>query len=148
MKPLRWAFVLFLLIPGLCFAQVAKKIPVSVSHEGDDQIGRSVNHALEELIRTSQRFSLVAENAKTPRIIILMQSVDTLVAPQQGRVSATAYSIIYYRTKIPGAGVLLGIAVNSCSPGIIESCAKGIIPHLEGAVDFLRSHDPDLWETL
>jgi len=144
MNRLALAILIFLFTASVCFAQIAKKTPVATSHEGNDQVGRSVVHALEEAIRRSQRFSLVASNAKTPKIIILTQSVDVLAAPA----SAIAYSIIYYRTNIPGAGVFLGLAVNSCSPETIETCAKGILPYLDGAVDFLRRHDPDLWKTL
>ena len=119
-----------------------------MSHNGEDQVGRSVAHALEETTRTSQRFSLVAVNAEIPRIIILVESVEALTPPLKGRVSAIAYSIIYCRTGMPGVGVFLGISVNGCGPEIIESCARNVLPHLERAVEFLRKHDPDLWKTL
>jgi hypothetical protein len=46
---------LFILIaPSLCLAQAAKKIPVAVSHSGDDQVGQAF--ALKEAIRESQSF--------------------------------------------------------------------------------------------
>jgi hypothetical protein len=137
-------FFLMLLAPHVGFAQVPKKVPVAVSHEGADQVGRSVANGLEDAIRRSQRFSFVATNATMPRIIILLESVEALAVPQlQGKGSALAISIVYYRRGIPGAGVFLGLAVNSCGPEIIESCAKSIIPHLERAADFLKQHDPD-----
>ena len=140
--------LLMLFTPSASFAQATKKVPVSVSHEGTDEVGRSVAHGLEEAIRNSQRFSLVAENAPRPRIIVLLESTEALKFPQLGRVSAIGISIMYYRKGVPGVGVLLGVAVNSCGPNIIKSCANSIITDLNGAVDFLRRHDPDLWETL
>lgn len=149
MNVLRIAAILFfLLVPEVLFPQAVKKIPVAVSHEGDDQVGQSVAQALEKLLRNSPDFLLVAANTATPRIIILDQSVDALRPPLQGRASAIAYSIVYYRRGVPGVGVFLGMAVNSCSPEIIETCAKNVFPHLEQAVEFLKKHDRELWKTL
>ncbi len=147
MKLLRMGVFLCLLLPAICVAQ-SKKISVAVNHAGEDSIGQAVAFALKEAIRGSQGFVLVETNAKTPRIMIVSQSVEALVAPQKNRVSAIAYSIIYYRTKTPGVGIFLGINVQSCGPEIIEFCAKQILPAIDRAVDFLRSHDPDLWKTL
>jgi hypothetical protein len=147
MKTLTSLFALCLLLPSIAIAQ-SKKIPIAVSHEGDDSIGQAVAFALKEAIRGSQGFVLVETNAKIPKIMIVAESVEALVAPLNGRVSAIAYSIIYYRTKGPGAGIFLGIKVQSCGPEIIESCAKQILPAVDQATDFLRRHDPDLWKTL
>ena len=147
MKTLSWLFVLYLFLPSIAVAQ-SKKIPVGVSHEGDDSVGQGVAFALKEAIRGSQGFVLVETNAKTPKIVIVAESVEALVVPLKGRASAIAYSIIYYRTKGPGAGIFLGIKVQSCGPEIIESCAKQILPAVDQATDFLRRHDPDLWKTL
>ena len=134
------------LAPHIGFTQVSKTMPVAVSHRGVDEVGRSVAHRLEEAIRTSKRFSLIAQNTPRPRIII---TLDSVVVPQlQGQVSAIGISFIYYRRGLPGVGVFLGTAVNSCSLKIIESCAQSIIPKLEEAADFLKRHDPDLWNTL
>jgi hypothetical protein len=134
--------------PRVCFAKAARKVPVAVSHQGEDQVGRSVARAVAEAVRTSQRFTLVVTNAPRPKMIINLQSAEALAAPLHGQVSAIAISIIYYRKNIPGVGVLLRQAVNSCSPEIIESCAKSIFPYLEQATDFLKRHDPALWNTL
>ena len=139
-----WLF----LAPHICFAKAARKVPVAVSHQGEDQVGRSVARAVAEAVRTSQRFTLVVTNAPRPKMIINLQSAEALAAPLHGQVSAIAISILYYRKNIPGVGVLLRQAVNSCSPEIIESCAKSIFPYLEQATDFLKRHDPALWNTL
>jgi hypothetical protein len=43
---MRMALLLvFLLAPGLCLAQPSKRTAVSVSHDGRDQVGRSVAFA-------------------------------------------------------------------------------------------------------
>ena len=147
MKLLRTGVFLCLLLPAICVAQ-SKKIPVAVNHEGEDSIGQAVAFALKEALRGSQGFVFVETNAKTPRIMIVAQSVGALVTPLKDRVSAIAYSIIYYRPKAPGVGIFLGIKVQSCGPEIIEFCAKQILPSIDQAVDFLRRHDPDLWKTL
>jgi hypothetical protein len=142
------AIMIVLLAAGVCLAQAAKKIPVAVNHSGDDQVGRSVAFALKEAIRASQGFVLIETDTKTPRIMIVAESVEALVAPLKGGVSAIAYSIIYYRTKAPGVGIFLGSKVQSCGPDIIEFCAKQILPAIDQASDFLRRHDFDLWKTL
>ncbi len=139
--------VLCLLVPTIAVPQ-SKKIPVAVDHDGQDSIGRAVAFALKEAIRGSLGFVLVETNVKIPRIIIVAQSVDALVDSVKGRVSAIAFSIIYYRTNGPGVGIFLGITVQSCGPDIIEICVKQVLPHIDRAVDFLRRHDPDLWKTL
>src|SRR5690349_9488617 len=88
------------------FAQQIKKIPVAVSHKGTDEVGRSVADALEGAIAASQRFLLIKSNTPRPRIIVNLDSVEALGAPQlQGLVSAIGISIIYYRTGIAGVGV-------------------------------------------
>src|SRR6185312_4531247 len=109
----------------------------------------SVARAVEDAIRRSQRFRLVAASATMPRIIINMYSIDPFNAPQfQGHLSAIAISVVYYGKGTPGAGVFLNMAVNGCGPEIIEQCAKNLIPTLVDAVDFLQRHDPELWNTL
>jgi len=144
-----FTFFLLAVAPHLGFAQAERKVPVAVSHEGKDQVGQSVARVLEETISASQRFLPVAENTPRPRIIINLESTEALAIRQlQGQISAIAISIIYYRTGMPGVGIFLGQAVNSCSPEIISACVKNIIPHLERATDFLKRHDPDLWNTL
>ena len=145
MKTLAVATFVFLVAPAVCLAQ---KIPVAVDHEGEDAVGKAVALALKETIRNSARFALVERGVKSPRIIVISESTDALTDPQKGRVSAIAFSIIYYRTNGPGVGIFLGIAVQSCRPNIIEVCASRVLPYVERAVDFLQRHDPELWKTL
>jgi hypothetical protein len=104
MKTSSWLFLFCLLLTRIAAAQ-SKKIPVAVSHEGGDSVGQGVAFALKEAIRGSQGFLFVETNANTPKIVIVAESVEALIAPLKGRVSAIAYSLIYYRTKGPGAGI-------------------------------------------
>ena len=141
--------LLAILVPHVCLGQPATKVPVAVSHEGNDQMGQSVARGLEEAIRSSQRVFLVPQNDPSPRIIVFLESTQALAFPElRGQVSAIGISIVYYRSGLPGIGVFLGQAVNSCDPQIIQKCVKNILPHLERAADFLQQHDPDLWKTL
>jgi len=144
-------FILLVMLnaPHVGFAQPSKKVPIAVSHEGKDQVGQSVAHGLEEAIRSSQRFFLVAQNDPSPRITIFLESIQALAIPElRGQVSAIGISIVYYRSGLPGVGVFLGQAVNDCAPQIIQTCVKNILVYLERAADFLQQHDPDLWNTL
>jgi hypothetical protein len=54
--------LLSILVPHVCLAQPVNKVPVVVSHQGTNQVGRSVASALEDAIRSSSRFTLVAQN--------------------------------------------------------------------------------------
>ena len=145
MKTLR-AFLLFLFLPALCFAQGAKKIPVKVGHDGNDQVGKSVVFALKEAIRGSQSFFLV-EDLKRPAISVTLLSVD-VDDPDKGIRSSMTVIVVYDSMTTPGAGIFLNAVGLMCGRNIAERCAKDILPIIDRGVQFLRTNQPDLWKQL
>jgi hypothetical protein len=144
MKTLRWAILLLVLVPTLCLAQAAKKIPVSVSHDNDDQVGRSFAFALKEAIRGSQSFKLVDDEVTTPRIVVHLVSVGS---SEQQLSSAIAIVFVYDSLKMPAAGAYISSSV-LCGRDRVEYCAKSTLPPIDHAVELLRKDWPDLWKTL
>src|SRR5690348_13696004 len=69
--------VVLLMLPATVYAQ-SKIIPVAVSHDGEDAVGKGVAFALKEALRSSKGFKLVDfETApKTPRINVILVSLD------------------------------------------------------------------------
>lgn len=126
---------------------VLRRIPVSVAHKGDDLAGKQLAFALKEAVRGSRSFRFVNEEGApaTPRIDVHLLSV----ASDLDRVTtAIAYTSAYDHASIPASGILLNAGVNVCGRDRIESCAKGILPGIDWAVEYLRKDWPDLWRTL
>ena len=148
MKQLALALLIFFLAPSLCLAQAAKKIPVAVNHDGGDQVGQSVAVALKEAIRRSQSFFLVDNDLKQPRIVVQLVSVDSSIGETSGLASAIAIVIVYDSLQTPGNGIFVTTVILSCGSNQVESCAKNTLPHIDRAVEYLRTQWPTLWETL
>lgn len=149
MKQLALAFLIFLLVPSLCLAQAAKKIPVAISHGGDDPVGQAFVLVLEKAIRGSKSFLLVDNEIqpKIPRIVVHMISVENVVA-EKGVSSAIGIIIVYASSQTPGDGIYLSASVSICGKDQIESCAKSTLPDIDRSVEFLRKDEPSLWNTL
>ena len=151
MKQLALAFLICLLVPSVCLSQAAKKIPVAVTHDGDDQVGQSIAFALKESIRGSQSFFLVDHDTltKMPRIVVRLISLDlSLPSEQPGHDSTIAIVIVYDSLETPGNGVYITSSVQVCGRTQVESCAKGRLPLIDRAVEYLRNSWPSLWKTL
>lgn len=138
--------LVFLLAPGLCLAQ-SKRVPVAVSHSGEDQVGRSFAFALKEAIRRSQSFILVDDDLTGPRIIVRVVSVDGS-DNQKGASSAIALAVVYDSVDTPGSGILLDLVVKDCGSNRVEACAKRTLPNIDEAVGTLRKSWPALWKLL
>jgi hypothetical protein len=149
MKQLALAFLIFVLVPSLCLAQAAKKIPVAVSHGGDDPVGQAFVLALKEAIRGSNSLLLVDNEIlpETPRIVVHVISVDNVVA-EKGVSSAIGIIIVYKGSQTPGDGIYLSASVSICGKDRVESCAKSTLPDIDRSVEFLRKDEPSLWNTL
>jgi len=151
MKQLVLALLIFLLAPSLCLAQAAKKIPVAVTHDGDDQVGQSLAFALKEAIRGSQSFFLVDHDTlpESPRIVVRMVSLDLKLSSEQpGLDSAIAIVIVYDSLQTPGNGVYITSTIQLCGRKQVEFCAKRRLPDIDWAVESLRKTEPSLWKTL
>jgi hypothetical protein len=149
MKQIVFAFLTFLLVPSLCLAQAAKKIPVAISHGGDDPVGQGFVLALKEAIRGSKSLLLVDTETlpKIPRIVVHVISVDNVVA-EKGDSSAIGIIIVYDGSQTPGDGIYLSASVSICGKDRVESCAKSTLPDIDRSVEFLRKDEPSLWNTL
>src|SRR5258707_15808352 len=111
-----WIVLIFLLLPAAAaFPQNPKKIPVAVSHTGEDQIGQRVAFGLKEAIRRSQSFRYVDHdrNANTARIVVYLVSVESY-AGSRGVSSAISESFVYDDKSIAARGIFLDSAVNLC----------------------------------
>lgn len=135
-----------LVAPGLCLAQ-AKRTPVSVRHDGEDQVGRSFAFALKEAIRRSQSFILVENTLTGPRIVVTLLSVESY-ANQKGVSSAIGTTIVYDSLQTPGNGIWLTSSISHCGSDRVESCAKNELPNIDDAVEYLRKSLPNLWKNL
>jgi hypothetical protein len=57
-------------------AQSTTKIPVSVNHSGDDNVGQRYAFELREVIRGSHSMRLISDNEADPRIAISVVTID------------------------------------------------------------------------
>ena len=150
MKTLRWATFLLLLASGFSFAQ-SKKVPVAVTHSGDDSVGEGIAFALKEAVRGSQSFRLVDDEVapKQPRIVVHMVSIDTDEYPRQrGLSSSIATVIVFDSIETPGFGIYLTMLVQYCGRDKIDPCAKTILPKIDREIEKLRTSWPALWKKL
>ena len=122
------------------------RIPVSVWHQGDE-VGQQLVLALKEAMRESRSFLFVDHEIapRSPRIVLYVASLkgDTTEAS-----IAMASAIVYDHVSIPGLGIFLTSGVSSCGRDRVENCAKGILPNIDSAVEYLHRGWPDLWKGL
>jgi len=146
-----WIVLIFLLLPAAgAFPQNPKKIPVAVSHSGDDQIGPQVAFALKEAIRRSQSFRYVDHdpNSSTARIVVHLVSIDSY-ASSRNVSSAIAETIVYDEKSIAAQGIFLRSGVINCGANKSEWCANSILPEIDQAVESLRTEPwSHLWAKL
>jgi hypothetical protein len=140
-------FLVFLLAPGLSLAQPSKRTAVVVTHQGEDQVGRSFAFALKEAIRRSQSFVLVDDNLTGSRIVVRVVSGEGY-ASQKGVSSAIGVTTVYDRLETPGRGIYIDSSVRNCGSDRVEACAKNELPNIDEAVEYLRKSWPNLWKNL
>jgi len=118
--------LLAILFLSVCFAfaQNPKRIPVSVLHSGDDQIGQRYAFALKEAIRRSQSFKFVNYESMptSPRLVVYLSSVDSFT--DKGVSSAIALSIAYDSSEVAGQGILLSTNVINCGRTMVDTCVQ------------------------
>lgn len=157
MRPLRCLLLLLLVLPSIGFAQ--KKIPLEVTHIGEDSAGRMLVTALREVIRTtagqlvppegkqstleSYGMRLTGELAR-PRI--KLQLITTDVEP--GSRTAISVNVIYDSPDMPLGGAYIRGMVETCGRDEAAGCAKRIFLKTNTSIDWLRENWPSLWKTL
>lgn len=157
------AIVIFLLLPVVCLAQEAKKIPVAVVQNGEDELGQLLAFEVKDSIRGSQSFRSVDYDIAIkapgvpvmvprtiPAIVVMLNTMDLSVESVFGLKkqkdindsSAIAISIFYYSRATPGLGALLHPSAQLCGRERIKSCASRLLPQIEQAAEYLRRVGP------
>jgi len=103
---------------------------------------------MKEAVRGSRSFHFVNDEPAptTPRIDVHLVSLNAEIGYQIS--SAIAYTVAYDHFSVPFNGILLTYGVVVCGRDRVESCAKMIMPKIDGAAESLRQYRPDLWQTL
>ncbi len=137
MKLLRLSVFLILIVPVVAAAQ-SKKIPVSVSHSGQDPVGQGVAFGLKEAIRASHSFTLVDDELvpKTDRIKVVMVSVDMNDQVD----SAIAIALLLKGPKAVGGMGELFVTMGAwaCGQKHIETCAKDMLVRSDRQIEPFR----------
>jgi hypothetical protein len=147
MKPAICATLVFWIALGVSFAQEAKKIPIEVSHRGDDYVGRAIVFSLKEAIRGAKGFQLVDSDFRQPRIVVYLRTRD--MSHGQSRLfSLATVAVVYENLAIPPVGIFITLDGQICAQGEGDTCARVLLPAIDGAIEQLRKHWPEYWKTL
>ncbi len=144
--------LLLLLLPTVCSAQDAKKIPIAAVHSGTDQVGQSVFLYLKEAIRASHGFHLVnfEQSPKEPRIVISL----TTSGDESGSVTEMSVALIFWNARIIGENRILRAPVYidhfgmHCGAKMIDLCANGLLVRSDMMLSEFQDSWPDLWDDL
>jgi hypothetical protein len=159
MNTLRCLLLVTLSIPVMCCAQ--KKIPVEVTHTGDDRMGQLVLNELREAIRTFNgpiglpeagghtvdAYGMrVTTELSRPRIKLQLASPD-------GETSANGstpvfVTVLYDSASMPLGGAFIKGILVSCGRDQAAGCARQILAKANTSIEWLREHWPSLWKTL
>ena len=118
-----------------CFPQ--NKIPVSITHSGNDSVGRSYVFQLKETIRNSASFELIESALSRPHIVIHVVTLDDN-STKTGLASAIALEIAYDSVNTPYRGLHLTTLVHSCGATAVRTCVSWILPEVDAQVTQLR----------
>lgn len=157
MRSLRYLLLAALLAPAICIAQ--KKVPLEVTHVGEDLPGLALVTALREVVRqsagaltparselaTSESYGmrLTGELAR-PRIKLQLITA-TMDVP--GRI-AVAVNVIYDSPDMPFGGAFIKGMLESCAQEETAACARRILTRANGSIEWMRQNWPSLWKTL
>src|SRR5262249_38742088 len=132
-----------LLVPRICLAD--KTIPVEILQSGKDSLGQRFAFEIKEAIRGSRSMRLVTDSS--PHLIVHIVTLDPDTdAP--GNRTITSVTIVYDSMNTPARGAYLTSYVAVCGVQRINECARGILPDIDSAAEFLRTKWPGLWNTL
>lgn len=159
MYTLRWLLLITLLVPAICCAQ--KKIPVEVTHIGEDRMGELVMSELRDAIRAT-RGVLAFPDSHAPTLDAYgMRITSELSRPRiklqlttggdAGNASgdaAIAVAVLYDSASMPLGGAFIKGMLVTCGRDNAAACAKQILGRANGSIEWLREHWPSLWKTL
>jgi hypothetical protein len=145
-----WAMFCFCALVTAVFAPSTaaqgNKIPVFVSHSGDDSVGQSVAFELKEHLKASQSFRL-AESRKLPHIRVDIVSLDEN-KQDKGVSSAIGYAIVFDSESTPLEGIMLTNGVRRCGRKATAECGRGLLPGIDQQVEWLRDKWPSYYRQL
>jgi hypothetical protein len=159
MHTLRCLLLIALLAPAICCAQ--KKIPVEVSHIGEDMMGELVMGELREAIRahkgvlafpdggapTIEAYGMrITSELSRPRIKLQL-TTGTAAGDASGD-AAIAVAVLYDSASMPLGGAFIKGMLVTCGRDNAPGCARQILGRANGSMEWLREHWPSLWKTL
>lgn len=152
-------FLITLLAPAICCAQ--KRIPVEVTHVGEDRMGELVMSELRDAIRASMGVLAFPESPAPTMDAYGMRITNELSRPRiklqlttgadAGSASgdaAIAVHVIYDSASMPLGGAFIKGMLVTCRRDNAAACAKQILGRANGSIEWLRERWPSLWKTL
>lgn len=159
MHTVRCLFVFALLVPAVCCAQ--QKIPVEVTHVGDDRMGELVMGELRSAIRASRGVLAFPESQAPTLDAYGMRVTSELSRPRiklqlatgsdpgnTSREAAIAVTVLYDSASMPLGGAFIRSMLVTCGRDDAAGCARQILGRAHGSMEWLRVHWPSLWKTL
>lgn len=154
MRTLRCVLLALLVMPFAAAGQ--NRIPLEVTHVGDDATGHTVVQALREAIRTFDMLTLPLQleardafgmrlTTQLARPRIKLQLVTSELDASR---TAIAVNVIYDSPDMPLGGAFIRSAVETCKAEEGSACARRILARTHAAMGWLRDNWPSLWKTL
>jgi hypothetical protein len=127
-------------------AMAQTKVPVEVSHSGNDAVGQGIAYAVREVIRGSNGMGIVTDPSR-PRIRIILVSVDESDG-NTGVSSAVAVSLVFDSPLIPLGGYHITTFVQTCGRNRAAGCGRRIVELTDAEVEKMRTNWPGVWQQL
>lgn len=122
------------------------KVPVQVTHSGEDSVGRQFAYELREGIRSSYGFRLV-DDVATSRVVLSIVSLD-LSNNGKGISSAIAVATTFDAIDVPVSGYHITTAVQHCGTDKTAQCARRAMANLDEDLQYLKNKWPAVWRKL
>jgi len=103
------------------------KVPVVVSHTGQDAVGVSLVGAIKEAFKRAPSVSLVAAGAEAEVVLLV-----TTMNPEPGKpgtVTTAAWTVLLLKDA---TRAYLGGGLRMCDPGNVPKAASELVAHIEG----------------
>ena len=154
MWTLRSLLLALLVIPFAAVGQT--RIPLEITHVGDDMAGRTVVEALREAIRTFDTLAmppqLEARDAFGMRLTTQLArpriKLQLVTSELDAARTAIAVNVIYDSPDMPLGGAFIRSAVETCKAEEGNACASRILARAHAAIGWLRENWPSFWKTL
>lgn len=139
MRILFTAFIL--LVTSLCTFAQNERLPVELSHTGEDVVGQRLAFEVREAIRGSQGMRLVTRSEADPRIVVSLVTIEGS-SGNRGASTAAAITIALDGNRYPLAGLYLVTVVQTCGTNRVRECARDIAGDIDSQLEFLKREWP------